>query len=218
MNKKKAGIIFILFGFLMLASAVLFYANYQKREAEAEQHSLLMLQEFRANIMQPLQPLPPQANHSPADEAIPFEEIIYPEMATADYYGLAMIGIIRAPSCGVELPVLSDWSYTMLEYAPCRYSGNIYAGDLILMGHNYSCHFKPLKKLEIGAEVEFEDANGTIWKYRVDGIDSIHRNDVDALPSDHDLILFTCEEYGVYRFVARCSLVETVELEQNEAE
>ena len=209
MNKKRAGIIFIVFGLVMIAASVFFQLGYNKREAAASQHSSLMLEEFKASEVRPATTPEPQTNIPDEKE----EDIVYPEMPTADYYGLAMIGIIRAPSCGVELPVLSDWSYTMLEYAPCRYSGNIFAGDLILMGHNYSCHFKPLKKLEIGAEVEFEDANGAVWKYRVDGIDSIHRNDVDALPSDHELILFTCEEYGVYRFVARCNLVETVELD-----
>lgn len=128
-------------------------------------------------------------------------------METVQHNGLEMIGIIRVPSCGIELPVLGDWSYTLLEYAPCRYTGNIYDGNLVLMGHNYSSHFKPLKKVEIGETVEFEDVNGVVWRYSVEEIDSVHRNDVDSLPSAHELILFTCEEYNVYRFVVRCSFI-----------
>ena len=215
MRRRLCGLLLVIMGIAMLAVGGTMYARHLERAASAERNTATLMDGLRQELeLRRENPLP----RPTPDEDEETGEIVYPEMATADYYGLAMIGIIRVPSCGVELPVLSDWSYTKLEYAPCRYSGNIYAGDFILMGHNYSCHFKPLKKVELGAELEFEDANGLIWKYKVEEIDSIHRSDVEALASEHDLILFTCEEYGVYRFVARCSLVETIEPEPNPAE
>ncbi|MBR5490611.1 MAG: sortase [Oscillospiraceae bacterium] len=208
MRRRVWGIILVILGIAMLITGGTMYSRHLDKVASAERNTATLMDGLKREL---------ELRHGkgslPNVDKDEEGEIIYPEMDTADYYGLAMIGIIRVPSCGVELPVLSDWSYNKLEYAPCRYSGNIYAGDLVLMGHNYTCHFKPLKKVALGAEVEFEDVNGIVWKYRVDAIDSIHRSDVDALPSEHELILFTCEEYGVYRFVARCSLVETIEPE-----
>jgi len=205
MRRRLWGLSLIVLGIVMLAVGGSMYASHLSRVASAERNTATLMLGLKQELElrhENVVPLP-----APDIDAIS-GEIVYPEMDTADYYGLSMIGIIRVPSCGVELPVLSDWSYTKLEYAPCRYSGNIYAGDLVLIGHNYSCHFKPIKKLELGAEVEFEDVNGYVWKYSVDAIDSIHRSDVEDLPSEHELILLTCEEYNAYRFVARCSLVE----------
>jgi len=207
MNKRKAGIMFVALGLVMLLEAALLYASYQKRENAAGQFSAVMLQEYHdsdvkaAESGQPQQPV--------QEEYEPVSNYEYREMETVSSNGLDMIGVIRVPSCGIELPVLSEWSNSLLEFAPCRYSGNIYDGNLVLMGHNYSTHFKPLKKVKIGETVEFEDVTGVVWHYCVEEIDSIHRANVEELPSSHELILFTCEEYGVYRFVARCKLVDS---------
>lgn len=209
MSKQRLlGIIFSTLGVVMLLAALLVIHSYQRREISAGQFSTQMLHEFAAGNIQPEapEPTPVEPFEDAAEEEDP--EPVISEMATADYYGLSMIGVVRVPSCGIELPVLNDWNYTILDYAPCRYSGNIYAGDLVVMGHNYTTHFKPLKKVEIGAEVEFETIDGTVWRYTVETIDSVHRDEPEMLPSEHELILFTCEEYGVYRFVARCSLVD----------
>lgn len=213
MSKKTKGVILVVLGLVMVIAATLMYSTYERRDLLAGQNAEKLLFQLSQDIeKQPAHtvplPIPTQTPSAEADEEEPGlpEPIVYPEMDTADYYGLSTIGIIRVPDCGIELPVLSEWNYTILEYAPCRYSGNIYAGDLIIMGHNYWSHFKPLKNIDPGAEVEFVDVNGTVWRYTVDEIDSVHRNDVELLPSEHDLILFTCEEYGVYRFVARCTL------------
>lgn len=213
MSKKAKGIVLVVLGLAMVIAATLMYSMYERRDIVAGQNAEKLLFQLSRDIeKQPVHsiplPLPTEIPSADSGDEAPSqpEPIVYPEMTTADYYGLTTIGIIRVPDCGIELPVLSDWNYTILEYAPCRYSGNIYAGDLIIMGHNYWSHFKPLKSVELGALVEFVDVNGAVWQYTVDVIDSIHRNDVEQLPSEHDLILFTCEEYGVYRFVARCSL------------
>lgn len=223
MSRKAKGTVLVALGLVMVLAATAMYAMYERRDARAGQNAEKLLYELSIKIEN--RASAPDAYKSavnigrvdPSEDAGQTgsedgaeEEVVHPDMETADYYGLAAIGIIRVPSCGIELPVLYDWDYTILDYAPCRYTGNIYAGDLVIMGHNYWSHFKPLKNVEIGADVEFVDVNGAVWRYTVDEIDSIHKNDVDALPSEHELILFTCEEYGVYRFVARCSLVEVI--------
>lgn len=41
------------------------------------------------------------------------------EVAQQDY-----IGILTIPALGLELPVISQWSYPSLKAAPCRYAGS----------------------------------------------------------------------------------------------
>lgn len=119
-----------------------------------------------------------------------------------------MIGTVRIPTVGIELPVLSTWSYEMLNIAPCRYSGSIDSGDLILMGHNYKSHFTPLHQVTVGSEVTFEDVNGIVYRYTVDAIEYLHKSESEQLPSEHPLILFTCTAGGQNRIIIRCLLQE----------
>lgn len=211
MSKIGRGIVFIVFGIAMVLASLLLTFMYEKREADAGHYAEVLMSEFtQAEVPSATITLPsPGAKENEATDSA--TAVPVPEMATADFNGLQMLGVIRVPSCGIELPILDDWDMTMLEYAPCRYLGNVYSDDLIVMGHNYATHFKPLRKVAVGAEVEFETVDGFIWRYCVERIDSIHRNEPEKLPSDHELILFTCEKYGVSRFVARCSLVEIID-------
>ena len=205
MSKRGLGLAALVLGLVMVAASLVLTAMYEKREAAAGYNAEMLMQEFaaREEFTVPLPTVP-----APTEPVEDEEEAPLPEMAREDYYGLPMLGVIRVPDCNIELPVLDDWSMWVLDYAPCRYSGSVYSGDFVVMGHNYTTHFKPLKKVEVGAAVEFKSVDGTLWHYTVEEIDSVHRDEPAKLPSEHELILFTCEEYGVYRFVARCSLVE----------
>lgn len=221
MNRRAKGIVLLVLGLAMVAAATLMYALYDRRDTRAGQNVEKLLFEISLDLdisggsMGTAQ-APPDFSPAQEDGEEQFIPAVYPEMDTADYFGLATIGVIKVPDCGIELPVLADWNYSILEYAPCRYGGNIYAGDLIIMGHNYRSHFKPLKSVEVGARVEFIDVNGLVWQYSVEAIESLHRDHVEELYSDHELVLFTCEEYGVYRFVARCRLEGVVYPEAQE--
>ena len=209
MSKRGCGIIFFTFGIVMILASLFLTFMYEKRDADAGHNSEVLMQELMRTELSVAPIILPPSVLEEKEEPAAVEPTPVPEMATADYNGLQMLGVIRVPECGIELPVLDNWSMTMLEYAPCRYSGNVYSGDLIVMGHNYTTHFKPLKKVSVGAEVEFESVDGFVWRYTVESIESIHGDEPEKLPSDHDLILFTCEKYGTSRFVARCSFVGT---------
>lgn len=210
MSRRGVGLALVVLGVVMVMSALLLITMFEKREAAAGYNSDMLMQEFIRNENAapavPAVSVEPEAEPEDGEESLPV-----PEMATEDYYGLAMLGVIRVPDCGIELPVLDNWTMATLDYGPCRYDGNVHSGDLVIMGHNYTTHFKPLKKVEVGAAVEFESVDGTVWYYTVDSIDSVHRDEPAKLYSEHELILFTCEEYGVYRFVARCSAAEAPE-------
>ena len=130
------------------------------------------------------------------------------KMPSQTYLGYSVIGIVRVPAVGIELPVLSDWSYDLLDIAPCRYSGSIETQDLILLGHNYKSHFTPLHQAAVGDTVELEDINGITYHYVIEEIEYLYKNEGERLPSSYALSIFTCTPGGQNRLVLRCSQCE----------
>ena len=123
--------------------------------------------------------------------------------------GNAYIGRLKIPRLGLELPVMSEWSYPKLKKAPCRYLGSAYTGDLIIAGHNYRKHFNGLKKLSAGDEISFTDEAGNIFRYRVSEIERLGGYEVDKMEAGSwDLTLFTCTQGGSVRLTVRCKLLE----------
>jgi len=123
--------------------------------------------------------------------------------------GYELVGIIRVPGVGVELPVLDSWSYDLLNLSPCRYSGSIVGQDLILMGHNYKKHFAPLRQVSPGDRVEFLDTRGTSYAYVVAETEVLKPTQLDDLTaSGYALTIFTCTPGGHSRFVVRCNPIE----------
>ena len=118
------------------------------------------------------------------------------------------IGIIAIPGYELELPVISEWSYSALKSAPCRYAGSAYAGDLVIAGHNYRAHFACLPELKEGEQVVFTDMEGNVFIYEVTGQEILNAEAVEEVKrGDWDLTLFTCTGDGSRRIVVRCRLL-----------
>lgn len=117
-------------------------------------------------------------------------------------------GKLDIPALGLELPVLSDWSYKKMKTAPCLYSGSIEEENLVIMGHNYKSHFGSLASLSEGDEVYFTDAGGTVFKYRVEAVEVLAADaDEDMTDGTFPLTLFTCTWDGKSRVTVRCQSV-----------
>ena len=197
MNKKqKQGALLVLMGLCMVFASLLLHVTELRQDQQAGESAAVLLQQLELSRM-----------------SVPgTPEMVHPEESTSDagvmpekeYLGYAMIGTWRVPSVGIELPILSSWSYELLNVAPCRYSGSIPEENMILMGHNYKSHFTPLHNLAEGASVEFEDVNGIVYHYSVAEIEILHKNDGELLPSEYPLTLFTCTRGGQNRVVIRC--------------
>ena len=120
--------------------------------------------------------------------------------------GYSYIGVLTIPSLGLELPVMSDWSYPQLRIAPCRYSGSVATGDLVIAAHNYSRHFGPIKNLTAGDKVYFADLNGAVTAYEVVEVDILNPTAIEEMTdSGFDLTLFTCTYGGKSRVTVRCN-------------
>lgn len=128
-----------------------------------------------------------------------------PGMPQVQIDGMNYIGRLRIPTLELELPILSQWDDDRLKIAPCRYSGTARGGDLVLLAHNYRKHFGPIRHLEPGDELSFEDMEGTVFVYEVTGSIVVEPTALDAVTSGaHDLTLITCTYGGRTRLVVFC--------------
>jgi len=196
-RRQKHGWLMVLLGLGMVLAAMFMHTTQEKQDALAGENSAILLQQLQLN-----RPSLPQAEGIPQETTA---SLSVPEMAQKDYLGYSMIGTLRIPDLGMELPILSSWSYELLDVAPCRYSGSLPEGNMVLMGHNYKSHFTPLHRISEGTAVEFEDVNGVVSRFTVAQTEILHKSHVDRLYAGQPLTLFTCTAGGQNRFVVRCT-------------
>jgi sortase A len=140
-----------------------------------------------------------------ADSSGPADSDSSENLKTVNIQGYELAGVISIGDIGIELPVISEWSYPALKTAPCRYSGTP-DGQMILLAHNYPEHFGRLKDLTAGSAVTFTSADGKAYHYTVSRIETIDGDRLDGIVAgtDWDLTLFTCTYSGRQRVVVRC--------------
>lgn len=123
--------------------------------------------------------------------------------------GYTYVGFLTLETLGLELPVLSQWSYPQLKVAPCRYAGSVHGGDLVVCAHNYQKHFGGLSRLRVGDRVLFTDMDGVVTTYAVAATEILQPTDVEAMTAgEYDLTLFSCTYSGKTRVTVRCERVE----------
>ena len=206
----KQGKIIMAIGLLLLAAALCLTAYNLWSDAMASMAAEVRLEALRPEI-------PTVEAQSGAQDAVqPIREtaleeipdyLLNPQMdmpvKTVD--GTDYIGILQIPALALELPVISTWSYPNLRLAPCRYAGSAYQHNLVISGHNYSGHFRDLKKLQPGDAVTFTDTDGNIFSYTVLELETLSPSAVEEMTSgDWDLTLFTCTVGGQNRIAVRC--------------
>ena len=131
-----------------------------------------------------------------------------PPLPTIELDGRCYCGYLTIPALGVELPVANELSYPALRSAPCRYSGTVSGGDLVIAAHNYSSHFGRVKELAEGDEIFFTDCEGDQHCYTVISSESVDGEDISSMLSgsseEWQLTLFTCDLSGRSRVAVRC--------------
>lgn len=127
------------------------------------------------------------------------------DMPIKEIQNQAYIGVLDIPILELSVPIISEWSYARLKIAPCRYSGSVYADDMILLGHNYRRQFGALTKICVGDAVTFTDMDGNRFDYKVVMLEILDGDDVESMTSGTwDLTLFTCTVSGQTRITVRC--------------
>lgn len=208
--RKSKGTIWTMLGLLLIVAALCLsgYNLLEERRAEAAStraaESLIkrITEKEAAATADPT--FPPASD--PGEEEIPDYLLSpYMEMPVEIVDGTDYIGVLDIPVLGLELPVISRWSYPDLKNAPCRYSGSAYLDSMILCAHNYPSHFGNLKTLQPGDSVTFTDVDGNEFFYEVVELETLMPTEMEELADgDWDLTLFTCTIGGRTRVVVRC--------------
>lgn len=204
--RNKTGTAFMLLGaVLLLAALSLFFWNWRE-DVQAGEASDQVLLRLKGQLEEREAPDGPSAPPQPV-RPDPYD----PAMTEVEIDGYAYIGYLSIPSVGIELPVMSEWDYTRLKIAPCRYVGSTKTGDLVIAAHNNSRHFGPIKDLalSIGDAVYFTDMDGVVTCYQVAEVYILQPTAVEEMTSSgYPLTLFTCTYGGRTRVTVRCERVE----------
>ncbi len=197
--RKGFGISLIVLGTALLVGALslLGYNLWEDRQAG---------EAVAAVMPQLLEQVAPAGTH-PAEtpELSEPETPTLPQMREVEVDGVLYVGYVTVPELELALPVASQWSYSQLLDTPCRYYGSIWSDDLVLLGHNYSRHFGPIRDLAPGTEVQFTDMDGNTVHYKVVATEVLLPTAVENVTAgEYDLVLFTCTYGGRYRSVTYC--------------
>lgn len=200
---KWIGGICVFLGVVCILSAIGFAAYNRWEEKNAGEISQDILEDIQSIIKEPQPELPDSTDILPDDP-----EKAPAEMATVKIDGYDCIGILSVPVLELELPVLTDWSYTKLKKAPCHYYGSCYEKDFVIAAHNYQRHFGRLSQLQAGDLVMFTDVNGVVYYYEVVLLETLPKEaTLEMITSGFDLSLYTCTPGGTSRVTVRCNLL-----------
>ena len=192
MTRRNKDLLLVALGLIMAAAGLFLRLTEQQQEQLAGENAALLLEVVSQQL--PAAPAEPLPDEDPEDE---------PQSLAV--MGYDVLGTLRIPSVDIDLPVLNDWSYDLLTVAPCRYSGSMETGDLVILGHSYRTHLRPLRQVQIGDSVELTDAAGTVHRYVVAEAEVLRGSDGSLLPSGYPLTIFTCTTDSKHRFLARCA-------------
>lgn len=204
---KKAGIIFVTLGVVLILSALLLslYNGFEDRRAGQQAESLMddIHSVMTAETDTTSKPTESEIETTETQETLPAE------MPVVMIDGYEYIGYISIPDLDLELPVMAEWDYSRLKIAPCRHFGSSRTDDLVIAAHNYKTHFGSLSKLKSGAEVIFTDMDGIENRYvLMKDPETLAPDAVDAVQnSGYDLVLYTCTPGGATRVVVFCDRV-----------
>lgn len=214
--KRTHGMCCIAIGAMLLIAALSLVICNSRMNKEAEENAERVLSAMKEKI-------PEQTKSQPVTEFVSddlFHEYKLPETTekiteepVIEIENNDYIGYISLPALGIELPVMSGWSYDNLKISPCRYKGSAAGGDLIIAAHNYSSHFGRLDEFQGGEEIIFISADGTVLNYEVIQTENISGKDVEAMEfgsaDEWDLTLFTCTLSGQSRVTVRAVIKES---------
>lgn len=193
MNKGKA---FIGIGVLLILVSLVITGFNKYEDLNAGKQAQAVLDVFKNEVV--------TQNHT-IDSLITNE---VKEMKTININGDEFIGTIKIPSINLELPVMSEYTYSKLKKAPCRYYGNLFTNDLIICAHAYETFFANLVNLKQNDLIIFTDVDGNNYVYEVLEIEVLKSTDVDKMiNSDFDLTLYTCTYDNTGRVTVRCNRV-----------
>ena len=109
-------------------------------------------------------------------------------MPAVELNGKDYVGIIEIPLFNTSLPVASSWDKRNATSLPCRYSGSLYDGSLIVGASE--AQFKSADAISVGDEITFTDMTGAVFSYVIFEIKISDNADTKTLSSQDSKLTF----------------------------
>lgn len=188
-RKKLAARILMAAGVMMILAAVLLVTVSTVRQKNAKAAA--------EDILSRIERVIPEPRASSPDDRIDMS------MPSLSIDGEDFAAIVEVPKYGTKLPVYSAWSKVKAEELPCRYTGSMYDGSLIIGGVDAEGQLDFMGVVSAGDHVSVTDMTGERYSYKVSDI--IISSDVSTeklVSLDADLVLFARKGYsGEYTVV-----------------
>lgn len=189
----------------MIAALFLCIYNFQE-DGAAQEQAQTILSALKSEL-----PESTEAESEKYDLFSEYEQSAEPSELIIEIDQQKYIGIISVPDLGIELPVMSEWSYPNLKASPCRYKGSVQENNLMIIAHNYRSHFGRIGELNSGDEIIFMSADGSVHYYEVINTEQIIGTDIEKMDfgagEEWDLTLFTCTLSGQSRVTVRAEAI-----------
>ena len=128
-----------------------------------------------------------------------------PEMPVLQVKGEDFIAVLELPALGITLPVGSSWDTRKVREFPCRFTGSVYDGTLIIGGSDQKGQFENFEQLEDGSAVILTDMTSAEFSYTIERIERAKSARADILTDDScDLTLFVRDAYSMEYLLVRC--------------
>lgn len=197
MRKASPGVICVLLGVVLLLAALGLYGYNRWEDAQAGAEAQTVVQDLQEKVVEQTQ----SAASAPAIDTSSLD----PELPVVELDGYEYVGTVSIPAIGIDLPVMSEWSYPRLKIAPCRQFGSSRTDDLVIAAHNYESHFGKLSSLTAGDNVIFTDMGGIVNEYVVNKVEVLDPHSVEEVEhSGYALVLYTCTYGGKTRVTVFC--------------
>lgn len=142
------------------------------------------------------------------EELLPTVEEAFPEERSKDYMpameidGLNIAGILEVPKYSVKLPLRATWDSGAASALPCRYTGSVYNGTLVIGADGADGQFGCASKMDAGDLLFITDMEGGRYRYAVEKIEhSKSVKDEKLMAGDYDLTVFVKMARGEYLLV-----------------
>lgn len=194
MRKVTPGLVCMVLGVVLLLAAGGLYGYNRYEDAHAGAEAQTVVADLQQKVSETAD-TGAEADSDPLD----------PELPVVEIDGNEYVGEISIPAIGIDLPVMSEWSYPRLKIAPCRQFGSSRTDDLVIAAHNYESHFGKLSSLSEGDSVIFTDMDGIENQYVVSKIEVLDPHSVEEVEhSGYALVLYTCTYGGKTRVTVFC--------------
>ena len=189
--RKSSKILFVL-GILLILGSLVIVAAYWLQAQRAQANAAKMLAQINAV-------LPPKSVGT-------MDAYSSMEMPVLQIDNQDFIAIVDIPAFGIMLPVYSTWDAGKATSCPCRFSGTVYDGTLIIGGTDQKGQFDCFDQIQHGNTVTVTDMNGAEFSYTVSRIDRTKSAEADILIDEmFDLTLFVRDAYSLEYMIVRCS-------------